>query len=257
MSILKQETMADSEAEQDEKLCRLCFDAETQSIDPLLKPCRCAGSMAYIHESCLMRYRVSSFDPSTLTTCKLCRTNFRTIDIMGSINTPERARRELYFEIFNYVSSRIGFIIILALILGFLPGIFDIDMPVLFDNMIGNHFAKGILTTLICSGSWVFVKLYSSIGVWGRFLNQPWRGARGRGKDDTFVVALICAGVVFILYNLVKGVGDILYNARVMTDSSVRCVNQQLRENIAKRYKVINFIEVDQIDQTFSQPDID
>lgn len=33
--------------------CRVCFRAESDSKDPLVSPCKCTGSMLYIHLSCL------------------------------------------------------------------------------------------------------------------------------------------------------------------------------------------------------------
>lgn len=33
--------------------CRLCYQEESNILDPLLSPCRCSGSMKYIHYSCL------------------------------------------------------------------------------------------------------------------------------------------------------------------------------------------------------------
>ena len=32
--------------------CRICFETESD-INPLIYPCKCSGSMKYIHEACL------------------------------------------------------------------------------------------------------------------------------------------------------------------------------------------------------------
>ena len=56
---------ADSaEEDDDEPTCRICFGGEEDG--ELIEPCRCAGSMALIHRSCLDAVRVSGFDPSSL-----------------------------------------------------------------------------------------------------------------------------------------------------------------------------------------------
>ena len=35
--------------------CRLCYQEESTILDPLLCPCKCKGSMRYIHYSCLKK----------------------------------------------------------------------------------------------------------------------------------------------------------------------------------------------------------
>jgi hypothetical protein len=35
--------------------CRLCYQEESNILDPLLSPCKCSGSMKYIHYSCLKK----------------------------------------------------------------------------------------------------------------------------------------------------------------------------------------------------------
>jgi hypothetical protein len=39
-----------------ETLCRICFRTEDTIEDPLFSPCKCAGSMEYIHFSCLKEW---------------------------------------------------------------------------------------------------------------------------------------------------------------------------------------------------------
>ena len=47
----------DSNKLEKQKLCRICYMTETSSlINPLIKPCKCSGSMKYIHLKCLMQW---------------------------------------------------------------------------------------------------------------------------------------------------------------------------------------------------------
>ena len=40
-----------------QKICRICYMTETNSlINPLIKPCKCSGSMKYIHLKCLIQW---------------------------------------------------------------------------------------------------------------------------------------------------------------------------------------------------------
>ena len=38
------------------KLCRICFRTDDDSTDPLFSPCKCSGSMMYIHFICLKEW---------------------------------------------------------------------------------------------------------------------------------------------------------------------------------------------------------
>ena len=39
------------------KICRICYMEEMdKKINPLIKPCKCSGSMKYIHYECLLHW---------------------------------------------------------------------------------------------------------------------------------------------------------------------------------------------------------
>lgn len=59
------------EEEDDEELeCRVCREGRSQG--PLLRPCRCAGSIMYAHQDCLLQWlRHSGKDA-----CELCKHRF-------------------------------------------------------------------------------------------------------------------------------------------------------------------------------------
>lgn len=44
--------------EEEEALCRFCFDTATED-DPLISPCRCKGDQKYVHVSCLHKWQRS------------------------------------------------------------------------------------------------------------------------------------------------------------------------------------------------------
>lgn len=46
--------------------CRICH--ETDSISPLLTPCLCAGSLRFVHQSCLQLWLTAS----EMSSCELC-----------------------------------------------------------------------------------------------------------------------------------------------------------------------------------------
>lgn len=56
--------------------CRICHSAEELSDDPLVAPCRCSGSLRYVHNSCQRAWLRAQRGPSDYT-CELCRSRLR------------------------------------------------------------------------------------------------------------------------------------------------------------------------------------
>ena len=63
-------------SDNNDQKCRYCFGAANGWVvkEPLVSPCRCSGSMAYVHKSCLERW-LSVRDANE---CDLCRFMFKT-----------------------------------------------------------------------------------------------------------------------------------------------------------------------------------
>ena len=72
------------------KICRICYENYSSIKNPLINPCKCKGSMKYIHYNCLLNWMKNriiipndkinsnnhiSFDKSLLN-CELCKNNF-------------------------------------------------------------------------------------------------------------------------------------------------------------------------------------
>ncbi|OMJ86982.1 hypothetical protein SteCoe_11378 [Stentor coeruleus] len=58
-----------------EKICRICMEPENQE-NPLLSPCKCSGTIRYIHEECLKTWLVSHFEDIAKSCCELCKASF-------------------------------------------------------------------------------------------------------------------------------------------------------------------------------------
>ena len=53
----KEKMNFDSKKLEKQKLCRICYMTETNSmLNPLIKPCKCSGSMKYINLKCLLQW---------------------------------------------------------------------------------------------------------------------------------------------------------------------------------------------------------
>jgi len=51
--------------------CRFCFDPASPT-DPRITPCRCTGSIKYIHLQCLKQWRRTTENPDFIRQCQLC-----------------------------------------------------------------------------------------------------------------------------------------------------------------------------------------
>uniref|UniRef100_A0A3B3ZUB2 RING-type E3 ubiquitin transferase n=1 Tax=Periophthalmus magnuspinnatus TaxID=409849 RepID=A0A3B3ZUB2_9GOBI len=47
--------MEDSDEEEGD-LCRICQMGEESVSNPLIQPCRCTGSLQYVHQDCIKRW---------------------------------------------------------------------------------------------------------------------------------------------------------------------------------------------------------
>jgi hypothetical protein len=58
--------------------CRFCFDpADAAAVNnPLITPCKCVGSVRYIHLQCLKQWRKATTNPDFIRRCQLCLTNY-------------------------------------------------------------------------------------------------------------------------------------------------------------------------------------
>ncbi len=73
------EARAAAEPERDdepaERVCRVCYSGE--EAGHLFSPCRCRGTMRWIHEGCLNEWRAASANPRSFTHCDQCGFRYR------------------------------------------------------------------------------------------------------------------------------------------------------------------------------------
>jgi len=79
------ENIVDEEEDEDEDECRVCRGPAEEGR-PLLKPCKCSGSMGLVHQDCLISWlEVTRGDGR----CEICKTKFH-FDPQYAENTPDR-----------------------------------------------------------------------------------------------------------------------------------------------------------------------
>ncbi|XP_060774677.1 E3 ubiquitin-protein ligase MARCH7 isoform X2 [Neoarius graeffei] len=98
-----QESLLLEDSDEDEgDLCRICQMGETSSLNPLIEPCRCTGSLQYVHQDCIkkwLRSKISSGSTlEAITTCELCKEklhlNIENFDINELYRSHERSEYE-------------------------------------------------------------------------------------------------------------------------------------------------------------------
>tara|TARA_B110001452_G_C15202619_1_gene417285 strand:+ start:136 stop:1236 length:1101 start_codon:yes stop_codon:yes gene_type:complete len=59
-------------------MCRICLETDAPDDDPLIAPCRCSGSMKWVHRKCLNEWRAQEQVPLSFTHCPQCKFQYRT-----------------------------------------------------------------------------------------------------------------------------------------------------------------------------------
>lgn len=59
--------------------CKICLEVVNPGQGKLIKPCRCTGSMGFIHEECLRTWLISKSIDIEESKCELCGYKFRMI----------------------------------------------------------------------------------------------------------------------------------------------------------------------------------
>lgn len=80
--------------------CRFCFQKD---LKPMLSPCRCNGTIKYVHASCLDRWREENINQPSFSQCSICKTNY----IIQPIETFKFPQIDYTFSIL-YFSAIIG-----------------------------------------------------------------------------------------------------------------------------------------------------
>jgi hypothetical protein len=55
------------------RTCRICMDEESDPVaNPLINPCKCAGSTKYVHRQCLLKWRTMKEGTHAFYRCEIC-----------------------------------------------------------------------------------------------------------------------------------------------------------------------------------------
>lgn len=115
-----------SRGKSEQPVCRICLMEDNEVDNPLFAPCKCSGSMRFIHHGCLKTWFANKriVKPSNIVTtyfwknleCELCKTAYpyetKSLDGKSMLNiieydTPQRRNPEesIYYLVLESISS--------------------------------------------------------------------------------------------------------------------------------------------------------
>ncbi|XP_070759546.1 E3 ubiquitin-protein ligase MARCHF7 [Enoplosus armatus] len=112
---IKERLLLEDSDEEEGDLCRICQMGEELASNPLIQPCRCTGSLQYVHQDCIKRWLRSKIGSGTnleaITTCELCKDKLRlNID---NFDIQELYRTHVQSEYDEFISSGLYLVVLL------------------------------------------------------------------------------------------------------------------------------------------------
>ncbi|XP_049910229.1 E3 ubiquitin-protein ligase MARCH7 [Epinephelus moara] len=112
---IKERLLLEDSDEEEGDLCRICQMGEELASNPLIQPCRCTGSLQYVHQECIKRWLRSKIGSGTnleaITTCELCKEKLRlNID---NFDIQELYRTHVQSEYDEFISSGLYLVVLL------------------------------------------------------------------------------------------------------------------------------------------------
>lgn len=223
------------------KTCRFCLSDEHSAEKPLIAPCRCAGSMEYVHRECLDEWRVHGFNPKSLVQCTICATAFR-LHREGCAGQEAPWQVRLALDIAFYLAVRTLALLAATFVMGFLP---LAGGAVLHPNPLVNHFLGGTTYTFATVGGsgLIYTLWYMPLSSLDLFNLCP---RRLSGKDDglkLLLITCVIVGAFILLWFILRGIYRLVCEARHEIVGAVRGASAQARRKIVQEYVVLDLDE--------------
>ena len=134
-----------TDADENVDTCRICR-GDGSDLEPLFHPCKCSGSIKFVHQDCLMEW----LSHSQKKHCELCKTPFRFTKLY-SPNMPQSLPlpvllRHMVIHTGKNVATWLRFCMVIAVWLGFLPYIIRQVWRLLFWFSDGGWPTNAVLT---------------------------------------------------------------------------------------------------------------
>jgi RING-variant domain len=134
-------------------MCRICFESD----NTLINPCKCSGSMKYVHEACLKLWVLACNQEIKNSSCDICKEKFVTETILVKVCSFDKFKDEFFkILVFPFIILAVTavFIIILAyLAIGIKQNILNLQEKI--------YFIIVMIACLIIIGALIYVLIKS------------------------------------------------------------------------------------------------
>ncbi|XP_040213828.1 E3 ubiquitin-protein ligase MARCHF7 isoform X1 [Rana temporaria] len=115
---IKESLLLEDSEEEEGDLCRICQTGASSPSNPFIEPCKCSGSLQYIHQDCMKKWLHAKINSGssleTITTCELCKEkldlNLEDFDIQELYQAHASDRAE-----YEFISSGLYLVVLLHL----------------------------------------------------------------------------------------------------------------------------------------------
>ncbi|XP_063789742.1 E3 ubiquitin-protein ligase MARCHF7 isoform X2 [Pseudophryne corroboree] len=115
---IKESLLLEDSEEEEGDLCRICQTGTSTPANPFIEPCKCSGSLQYVHQDCMKKWLHAKINSGssleTITTCELCKEklelNLEDFDIQELYRAHANERAE-----YEFISSGLYLVVLLHL----------------------------------------------------------------------------------------------------------------------------------------------
>ncbi|XP_070587711.1 E3 ubiquitin-protein ligase MARCHF7 isoform X1 [Erythrolamprus reginae] len=115
---IKECLLSEDSEEEEEDICRICQMSSTSATNLLIEPCKCAGSLQYVHQECMKKWLQSKINSGSsledVTTCELCKEKLQLNLDNFDIHELHRAHANEQAD-YEFISSGLYLVVLLHL----------------------------------------------------------------------------------------------------------------------------------------------
>ncbi|XP_075385786.1 E3 ubiquitin-protein ligase MARCHF7 isoform X2 [Tenrec ecaudatus] len=115
---IKESLLLEDSEEEEGDLCRICQMAAASSSNLLIEPCKCTGSLQYVHQECMKKWIQAKINSGSsleaVTTCELCKEKLQLNLEDFDIHELHRAHANEQAE-YEFISSGLYLVVLLHL----------------------------------------------------------------------------------------------------------------------------------------------
>jgi len=208
--------------------CRICFE-ESEEDSPLIVPCRCSGSIQYIHEGCLNRWIDTSYrrlipalahqDEITLKNlrCELCHERYKIHYNRPFESAPIRRSSKIdqFKPVIHFIVNFAFFLLYSSLFLH-RPPLYLLVSSVIYHVLYGVNTIEYICSTVKRPIIYLYYSIYGTRGVfvWVHFLLIATMICHDyKHKPEYYLFGIMVSQSIFGVYSMFHT--DILYDMNI------------------------------------------